>query len=97
MKKFLACSPTNLKNRLSSYLRKVRAGETVLILERGVPIARIERVGAGAANDRMARLEAAGLIRRPSKPLSMKQLATGLPKARASVVEALLEERERER
>ena len=34
-----------LKARLSSYLRQVRAGEEVLVTERGLPIARIVPVG----------------------------------------------------
>lgn len=89
---------SNLKNRLSSYLRKVRAGETVLVLDRGVPVARIERVGGPSADDRLAKLEAAGLIRRGSKPLSLKKLdSIPLAKPGASVLEALLQEREQER
>jgi antitoxin (DNA-binding transcriptional repressor) of toxin-antitoxin stability system len=35
---------SDLKNRLSHYLRLVRAGEVVEILERKVPLARIEAV-----------------------------------------------------
>jgi antitoxin (DNA-binding transcriptional repressor) of toxin-antitoxin stability system len=37
-------SITDLKNKLSEYLRLVKRGETVEILERDVPIARIEKV-----------------------------------------------------
>ena len=89
---------SNLKNRLSSYLRKVRAGETVLIMDRNRPIARIERVtGALAAEERMARLEAAGLIRRPVRPMSpqlRKMLLSKGPRSKKSVLAALLEERE---
>jgi antitoxin (DNA-binding transcriptional repressor) of toxin-antitoxin stability system len=56
---------SELKNRLSAYLKKVRAGQTVLILDRDQPIARLEAVGSGTAHDeKLARLEAAGLIRR---------------------------------
>jgi antitoxin (DNA-binding transcriptional repressor) of toxin-antitoxin stability system len=84
---------SNLKNRLSAYLRKVRSGESVLVLDRNVPIARIERVGAPATDQRFARLEAAGLVRRASKPLPLKKLARKLPQSRESVLEALLEER----
>lgn len=88
---------SNLKNRLSAYLKKVQAGETVLIMDRNRPIARIERVsGALAAEERMARLEAAGLIRRPVRPMSprlRKMLLSKGPRAEKSVLEALLEER----
>jgi len=37
-------SISNLKNNLSAYLRKVRAGQPVVIYDRDVPIARIERI-----------------------------------------------------
>ncbi len=88
---------SELKNQLSSYLRKVRAGETVLVMDRGVPIARIERIETGADDARLARLEAAGLVKRPAKPMSraelLKFLSEPLPKSRGSVLEALLEER----
>ena len=89
---------SNLKNRLSSYLRKVRAGETVLVLDRDQPIARIERVGAASGADgRLARLEAAGLVRRAIRPLPLEILATDPPRSRRSVLEALLEERAEDR
>ncbi len=35
---------SQLKNSLSAYLKKVRAGQTVLILDRDEPIAVLERV-----------------------------------------------------
>ena len=34
-----------LKNSLSSYLRRVRSGETVVVTDRGVPIARVIPAG----------------------------------------------------
>src|SRR3990172_3653082 len=36
---------SELKNHLSAYLKKVQAGETVLVFDRNRPIARIERAG----------------------------------------------------
>ena len=33
-----------LKNRLGGYLHRVRQGETIVITDRGKPVARIERV-----------------------------------------------------
>jgi antitoxin (DNA-binding transcriptional repressor) of toxin-antitoxin stability system len=84
---------SNLKNRLSDYLRKVRSGESVLVMDRDLPIARIDRVIGPLSDERFAALEAAGLVRRPSKPLPLKKLGSELPQSRASVLEALLEER----
>lgn len=87
-------SISTLKNRLSAYLDRVRAGQTVLILDRDRPIARIERVtSAGLPDDRLARLERAGLLRRAARPLSLQHLRDAGPGASQSVVAALLEER----
>ena len=33
-----------IKNRLSAYLKKVKAGQSILILDRDQPVARLERV-----------------------------------------------------
>lgn len=91
---------SQLKARLSAYLKKVRAGQTILILDRDQPVARLERVGgAGTApgDDRLARLERAGLLRRGARRVSSARLrappSAPAPRAEASVLEALLEER----
>ena len=57
---------SQLKNSLSAYLKKVRAGQTVLILDRDEPIAVLERVDQQilGRDERLARLEQAGLIKR---------------------------------
>ena len=89
---------SQLKNRLSAYLKKVRAGGTILILDRDEPIARIERVQAGARpDDRVARLEKAGLVRRARRPLRLETLRADPPTSQRSVLEALLEERREDR
>ena len=50
---------SQIKNRLSAYLKKVRAGESVLILDRDQPIARLERVSSeDRPDDRLARTSA---------------------------------------
>jgi prevent-host-death family protein len=59
-------SVTELKAHLSKYLRVVRRGGEVQILERGVPIARITGVASGGSTEEAAirqRLIAAGVIR----------------------------------
>ena len=85
---------SELKNRLSAYLQKVRAGETVLILDRDQPIARIERVSADSAHDdRLRRLERAGILRLADEPLLPHELRMQVPRASKSVVRALLDER----
>jgi prevent-host-death family protein len=60
----------DLKARLSEYLARVKAGDEVLVTDRGTPIARIvplaARESAGAGWEE---LERAGLIRRPTRRL----------------------------
>jgi antitoxin (DNA-binding transcriptional repressor) of toxin-antitoxin stability system len=85
---------SQLKNRLSRYLKKVRAGEIILILDRDQPIARIERVEAsGRADERIRRLEKQGVLRRPTRALRLDSLPPMPSPASRSVVEALLEDR----
>jgi len=91
-------SISQLKNNLSAYIKKVRAGATVTIFDRDQPVARLERVRLEElADEYLAELERQGLIKRPSRPLSAEEfkafLEEPLPKADASVLEALIEER----
>lgn len=91
-------SITEAKNRLSALLDRVRAGATVLILDRGVPVARLEpAAGDGESSDAttLDRLERAGLLRRgtAAPPLDLIATPPPRPKAGASVLAVLLEER----
>jgi antitoxin (DNA-binding transcriptional repressor) of toxin-antitoxin stability system len=84
---------SQVKNSLSAYLRKVKSGQTVLILDRDEPIAVISAVDAvDRPKDRLARLEKRGLVRRAAgaDPLSVLNEPVS---AQKSVVEALLEDR----
>lgn len=87
-------SISELKNQLSAYLQSVRAGETVLILDRNQPIARIERVADEGPDDRLAQLIRSGILTPPSTPMPMKLLLQDAVRAPRSVLAALLEERE---
>jgi antitoxin (DNA-binding transcriptional repressor) of toxin-antitoxin stability system len=85
---------SQIKDRLSAYLRKVRAGQTILIFDRDQPVARLERVGGDApADDRLARLEQAGLLRRATGRLSVERLRAPPHRTESSLLQALLEER----
>jgi prevent-host-death family protein len=91
---------TQLKNGMSAIIDRVRAGESVLILGRGVPVARLEPVPPAPDDARLARLERAGLIRRGTgKPVPLERLAKPLRPGEkpAGVLEALLEERRESR
>jgi prevent-host-death family protein len=87
------------KNSLSALLDRVRHGETVLVTDRGRPVARIEPVEsstqAGPDDGRLARLERAGIIRR-ARQASLEQIARVPPPpplAGGDIVAALLDER----
>ena len=89
---------TELKNRLSHYLRRVQRGDSILVCDRDRVIARIERAGVplhvpGDDAKWLDRLERRGVIRRGTGTLSRKWLASR-PRVKADVVAALLKERE---
>ena len=92
---------SKLKNNLSAYLRKVRAGHEVVIYDRNVPIARLERIEAsGRGADRLALLRAQGLTRPPMRPLSPPRLRAALGNplpADARLLAALREQRDADR
>ncbi len=87
-------SITEAKNRLSALLDEVRHGQTVLILDRGIPVARLEPVaGEEDLDGRLARLERQGILRRGlshARQVLRKPLKT---KKGASLLQAVLEER----
>lgn len=59
-------SVTAAKNGLSALLDRVRHGETILIEDRGIPVAQLTPVthrGATADRDRLTRLERHGIVR----------------------------------
>ena len=86
---------SDLKNQLSAYLAKVRAGASVLILDRDQPVARLERVEPGRQGDeRLARLERAGIIRRGTGAVPASLLRRPTARPARSLVQALIEERD---
>lgn len=55
----------DLKNGLSKYLERVRAGEEVIVTDRGRPVARLSAIDESI--DRLADLVAAGVVRAPTR------------------------------
>ena len=87
---------TEVKNGLSALIDRVRSGETILVTDRGIAVARIEPVTSHPdQTDRLQRLERAGIVRRGTKPPPVDRLRRPGPKLRkgASAVDVLLEER----
>jgi prevent-host-death family protein len=88
-------SVTDLKAHLSRYLREVRRGGEVQILERGVPVARLTAVPAAASgedHERRTRLVRAGILR-PGSGDASGVLGTPPLRLPTSVAAALAEER----
>jgi antitoxin (DNA-binding transcriptional repressor) of toxin-antitoxin stability system len=91
-------SITEVKNNLRVLIDRVQGDSLILIVDRGRPVARLERVMA-ERNDkhggRLSRLLRDGIVR-PRRNLPPRTLFSRQPpraRAGASVVEALLQER----
>jgi prevent-host-death family protein len=83
-----------LKTRLGTYMRRVKAGATIIVTERGRPVAELRPIAVGAGlEERLSRLAARGLVsrevREPSALQDFKPIATA-----RSVSQALIEERD---
>ncbi len=87
------------KNTLSRLIEEVKRGETVLILDRDTPVARLEPVNSdpGMGSELVADLVRRGVLAPPRKPLDARAFVNRrmpkLPEG-ASALRALLEERE---
>lgn len=84
-----------LKARLSEYVARARAGEEVVITDRGTPVARLVPLsGASALDGRHAELVRAGLVREPSAPLDLAAIEASRPRdPTGRSLAAILEER----
>lgn len=90
-------SITDAKNNLSALIDSVKGGSTILIVDRGRPVARLEPINGLHPDDdsRLGRLVRDGLVR-PARAAMPKALFTTKPprvKKGASGVRALLEDR----
>ena len=82
-----------LKSRLSEYLRLVKAGNEIVVTERGVPVARIVPLDAAErSSTRRVRLARSGVLRpgRGRLPRTLTQAPKG---PHAGVLGALLADR----
>jgi prevent-host-death family protein len=92
---------TEAKNGLSALIDQVRSGESVLIVDRGTPVARLESAISAAPDEdgRIARLERVGAVRAARKPPVVDLLRSSPPgvQGNMSAVAALIEERREDR
>ncbi len=89
-------SISETKAKLSALLDRVKAGETVTITDRGVPVAQLAPLPASSVDwdARLQELARQGLVRLPTEELDVEAfLAMPRARSRESVLEALLEER----
>lgn len=87
---------SELRDSLSEYLSRVRAGETVIVYDRDTPIARIEPIAPASADvpDWLREAYRRGIVRPPRVPGTAPiSLPPPKPKKPARLLEALLEER----
>ena len=89
---------TEAKNGLSALIDRVRAGESIVITDRGLPVAVLEPATTLVdVEDRIAKLERAGIVRGPKGGRSIRELLD-TPPAKLSrdvdVVAMVVEERE---
>jgi prevent-host-death family protein len=93
----MIASITEAKNQLSALIDHVRSGESVLIVDRGIPVARLESAAviSDDPSGRIARLQRAGIVRAAKVPPHGSPLEGKPPHTRegASAVRALLDER----
>jgi prevent-host-death family protein len=87
-------SITEAKNQLSALIAGLKGGSPVLIVDRGRPVARLEPVTSRPDPDgRLSRLIRDGIVRPPPATPARAPFTGQPPKAGASAVEALLDER----
>ena len=97
---------SEVKNGLSAYLRRVKAGESVLVMERKTPVARIVPIGhaAGGGQEldevdrdaKLARLVQAEIVTRRSSGSPLDIVRQPLHHG-AGLLDAVLKERAEER
>jgi prevent-host-death family protein len=91
-------SITAAKNGLSALIDLVRHGESIIIEDRGVPVARLESVSAPGRRDvagRVTRLQRQGVLRPALSATPRRVLTTSPPRPRggATLSAALIAER----
>jgi prevent-host-death family protein len=91
-------SITDAKNGLSGLIARVRHGESIIIEDRGVPVARLEPVatrGRREVEGRAARLERQGVLRPASSSPPRRILTTPppTPTGGATLSDTLIAER----
>jgi prevent-host-death family protein len=89
-------SITETKNNLSALIDGLKGGSPVLIVDRGRPVARLEPIDEreeGGQDGRLARLVRDGVLRPRRRDPPAALFSAAPPRAKASAVESLINER----
>ena len=88
-------SISEAKNNLSALIDSVKGGSSVLIVDRGRPVARLEPVTDGDEDGRLGRLVRDGVVRPARRAIAKTLWATRPPRSKpgSSALRALLDER----
>ncbi len=87
-------SVSELKDGLSAHLELVRGGETVVVTDRRVPVAVLERIESGLLEDGESGLVAQGIVAPPRTSLAVGEfLALPRGECAGGLTAAMLEER----
>jgi antitoxin (DNA-binding transcriptional repressor) of toxin-antitoxin stability system len=84
---------SDLKNQISRYLDYVKHGETVLVLDRKIPVAELKPIARKTTKGQLVTLERKGIIRRGQSSLPPGFFKEKLGGSEAKVLDALLDER----
>ena len=85
---------SELRANLGSVLRSVRRGATVVVTERGKPIAELRPLPIEETNPGLARLVAEGILTPPSRPRGLRPSRPIRLKGGATLSDAILAHRE---
>jgi antitoxin (DNA-binding transcriptional repressor) of toxin-antitoxin stability system len=88
---------SDLKNQISRYLDYVKHGETVLVIDRSVPVAELKPVTGKSSSGKLLALERKGIIRLGVGKIPEKFFKAKLGGKQARILDALLKEREKAR
>ena len=92
-------SISQTKNKLSLFIDAVKHGETIIILDRDVPVAKLEPLGPPGESEldtHLYQLERTGLLRRKKCDLPQDFFRRDRPKVKgdSSIIDALLKDRD---
>jgi prevent-host-death family protein len=84
---------TELRAHLADYIERVRAGEEVVVVQHGFPVARISGIDSSGVIERLTR---EGVIRRPDNPVKVtaKGRVRVVPKPGAPVSDWIADQRD---